>query len=600
MLADRRSECRGLDRLLDNVQRGISHSLVIRGEAGIGKSALLDYLAEQASGSRVVRGAGVQADAELACAGLHQVCSPLLAHLERIPAPQRDALGTAFGLRTGQPPDRFLLGLAVLSLLADAAADLPVICVIDDAQWLDRASAETLGFVARRLGAESVAMVFALRDPTDEQSFAGLPELVLGGLPPEDARKLLAATIPGPLDERVRDRILAETNGNPLALLELPQGLSHAELAGGFGLLGATSLAGRIEDNFRRRLAPLSPDLRQLLLVAAAEPVGEPTLVRRAAQWLGIDVDALDPAELSGLLSVGEWIRFRHPLVRAAIYRAATPQQRRQAHRALAEVTDPAADADRVAWHLAQAASGPDEQVAAELERSAGRARARGGLAAAAAFLERAAVLTPDPARRAGRALVAANTKFQAGAFDAAQDLLAVAQPGPLTEAEQAGAELLQAHLAFVTRRGGNAPFLLVQAAKRLESVDADLARTTYLDALSAAMFAGALASPGGGALEVARALRAALRPSDAPRAQDLLLEGLAANFIDGYAAAVPILRRALSDFGSGMPVDEELRWLSGWPTRPPCISGMTNTGMRCPAGTCSSRGRLARWANYR
>jgi DNA-binding CsgD family transcriptional regulator len=562
MLVGRRAECRQLDQLLDDVQRGTSRCLVIRGEAGIGKSALLDHLVGQAAHHRVVRAAGVQADAELAFAGLHQVCAPLLPLLDRIPVPQRAALGTAFGLRAGPAPDLFLVSLAVLGLLAEAAAESPVLCLVDDAQWLDRTSAQTLGFVARRLGTESVALVVALRDPADDQSFAGLPQLVLGGLGPEDARELLARAIPGPLDERVRDRILAETHGNPLALLELPQGLSYAELAGGFGLLGARGLAGRIEDSFRRRLAPLTPDQRRLLLVAAVESAGEPSLVRRAARRLGTDVDAVDPGQLAGLVHLGEVIAFRHPLVRSAVYREATPQERREAHRALADVTDSAVDADRRAWHLALATSGPDEAVAAELERSADRARARGGLAAAAAFLERAAVLTPDPARRAGRALAAANTKLQAGAFDAAEDLLAMAEAGPLTELEQARVELLRAHLAFVTHRGGDAPLLLVRAARRLEPVDADLARTTYLDALSAAMFAGALAGPGGGALEVARAAGAAPPPVHAPRAPDLLLNGLAANFTEGYAAGVPLLRRALSAFGSGMSVDEELRWL--------------------------------------
>jgi DNA-binding CsgD family transcriptional regulator len=562
MLVGRRSERGTLVRLLDDVRSGMSRALVIRGEAGIGKSALLDHLAEQASGCRVVRAAGVQADAELAFAGLHQVCTPLLARLDRLPVPQHDALGTAFGVRTGPTPDRFLVSLAVLNLLAEAAIERPVVCLVDDAQWLDGTSAQALGFVARQLGAESVALVFGLRDPADDQFFAGVPQMVLEGLPREDARELLATAIPGPLDERVRERILVETAGNPLALLELPQGLSYAELAGGFGLLGGKGLEGRIEESFRRRLAPLAPDLRRLLLVAAIEPAGDAPLVRRAAQRLGLDLDAADPAGLAGLADVGESISFRHPLVRSAVYRDATQADRREAHAALAEVTDPAVDADRRAWHRAQAASGPDEEVAAELERSAGRARARGGLAAAAAFLELAAVLTPDPAQRARRALAAANAKFQAGAFDTAEDLLAMAAAGPLTELEQARLQLLRGHLAFVTSRGGNAPLLLVRAAQRLEPVDLDLARTTYLDALSAAMFAGILASPGGGALDVARAAIAAMPPHHAPRAPDLLLDGLAANFAEGYVAGVPILRQALSAFDDGMPVDEELRWL--------------------------------------
>jgi DNA-binding CsgD family transcriptional regulator len=562
MLVDRRAEARELDRLLHNVRMGTSRSLVIRGEAGIGKSALLEYLVEHASGCRVVRAVGVQADAELAFAGMHQLCLPMLDRLDHIPGPQRDALRTAFGLRAGPAPDRFLLGLAVLSLLAEAAAERPVLCVIDDGQWLDRTSAQTLGFVARRLGEESVGIVFALRDPGDEEPFAGLPQLALGGLQLKDASELLATAIPGPLDERVRDRIVIETRGNPLALLELPHGLTYAALAGGFGLLGADSLTDGIEDSFRRRLAPLPPDLRRLLLIAAVEPAGDRSLVRRAAQRVGIDVDAVDPAGLAGLLRFGEQITFRHPLVRSAVYREATPPQRRQAHQVLAEVTDPAIDADRRAWHRAHAASGPDGSVAADLERSAGQARARGGLAAAAAFLERAAVLSPDAVHRARRALDAAQAKIQAGAFEAALDLLAMAGAGPLTELQQARSDVLRAQLAFATDRGRETPPLLLKAAKRLEPIDADLARATYLDAMSAAMFAGLLASPGGGALEVARAARAGPRTHSAPRASDLLLDGLAANFDEGYAAGVPILQEALAAFGSGMSTDDQLRWL--------------------------------------
>jgi DNA-binding CsgD family transcriptional regulator len=562
MLVDRRSECWQLDQLLDNVQSGMSQALVIRGEAGIGKSALLEYLVTQASSQQVVRAAGVQADSELAFAGLHQLCTPLLDRLDSLPGPQRDALGTAFGLWDGRPPERFMLGLAVLSLLSEAATERPVVCVIDDAQWLDRTSVHALGFVARRLGAESVGFVFAMREPADEESFAGLPQLELGGLAPEDARQLLSAAIPGPLDERVRDRILVETRGNPLALLELPQDGSYAVLTGGFGLLSSKGLDRRIEDNFRRRLAPLRPDLRRLLLVAAVEPMGEPSLVRRAARLLGIDFDAVSPTELEGLMQLGERITFRHPLVRSAVYREANVTQRREAHRVLAEVIDPAVDADRRAWHLAHAARGPDEHVAGELERSADRARARGGLAAAAAFLERSTMLTPEPAQRAGRALAAAQAKIQAGALDEALDLLALAEAGPLTELQQARVDVLRAQRSFVMDRGRDAPPLLFRAAKRLEPIDVELCRATYLDALSAAIFAGLLATPGVGAQEVARAARAAPRPLGAPRAPDLLLDGLAANFNEGYAAAVPILRQALNDFGRGMSVDEELHWM--------------------------------------
>ncbi|TCC53775.1 helix-turn-helix transcriptional regulator [Kribbella capetownensis] len=559
MLVDRYAERRQLDDLLGHVRSGLSQALVIRGEAGIGKSALLDYLVAEASGCRVIRAAGVQAESELAFAGLHQLCAPLLHRLDHIPSPQRDALGTAFGLRTGPPPDRFLIGLAVLSLVADAAEE-PLLCTVDDAQWLDDTSARTLTFVARRLMAESVAIVFALRDSADDEPFSGMPRLDVGGLPPQHARELLSAAIPGPIDERVRDRILAETRGNPLALLELPQDLSYAELAGGFGLPDAQQLTHRIEDTFRRRLAPLPSDSRRLLLVAAVEPAGDAALVRRAAQRLGIAVDTVDPAQFDGLVVIHERITFRHPLVRSAIHREATQEERWEAHRALADVTDPTRDADRRVWHLAHAANGPDDTVAAELEQSAGRAQARGGLAAAAAFLERSARLTADPAQRAARALAAAQTKSQAGAFDAALELLVMAEAGPLSELQQARVDLLRAQVAFATNRGRDAAPLLLKAAKRLEPIDTALSRETYLDALKAAMFADRLAGPDGSPLAVARAASTTPRPQE-PSPPDLLLAGLAANITEGYAAGVPLLRRTVTSFGEGMSAAEELRW---------------------------------------
>jgi DNA-binding CsgD family transcriptional regulator len=560
-LTGRRAECGVLGRLVAAVRAGESRALVVHGEPGVGKTALLEYLAGQASGCRVARAGGVQSEMELAFAVLHQLCAPMLDRLERLPAPQRDALRTAFGLSAGPAPDRFLIGLAALGLLSEMAGDRPLVCIVDDEQWLDSASAQVLAFVARRLGAESVGVVFGARVPTGD--LAGLPELVVGGLREDDARALLASALTGPLDARVRDQIIAEAHGNPLALLELPRGLTAAELAGGFGLPGAGPLSGSIEESFRRQLDALPIETRRLLLLAAAEPTGDPALVWRAAGRLGVGAEAAGPAAETGLAEFGVRVRFRHPLVRSVAYRSAPAQERQLAHAALAEVTDPELDPDRRAWHRAQAAPGPDEDVAGELERSAGRARARGGLAAAAAFLERAVMLTPDPARRAGRALAAANTKFAAGAFDAAQDLLAVAEAGPVSELEQAQVGVLRAQLAFVTNRGRDAPLLLLKAARRLEPIDAGLSRATYLDALTAAMFAGRLASPGGGVVEVAAcAAGAALRPLHAPRVPDLLLDGLAANFNEGYAAGVPILRRALAAFGSGMSMDEELRWL--------------------------------------
>jgi DNA-binding CsgD family transcriptional regulator len=563
-LTGRHAECDMIDRLVAAVRAGDSRTLVVRGEPGVGKTALLEYLAGQASDCRVVRAVGIQSEMELTFAVLHQLCAPMLDRLERLPAPQRDALRTAFGLSAGVAPDRFLIGLAALGLMSELAGERPLVCIVDDEQWLDSASAQVLGFLARRLEAESVGLVFGARIPTGD--LAGLPELVVEGLQVDDARALLESALTGPLDARVRDQIIAEAHGNPLALLELPRGQTAAELAGGFGLPDAVSLSssisGTIEESFRRRIDALPPGTRHLLLLAAADPTGDPALMRRAAGRLRVGLEAAAPAVEAGLAEFDVRVRFRHPVVRSVTYRSASTQDRQASHRMLAEVTDPELDPDRRAWHRAQAAPEPDEDVAGELERSAGRARARGGLAAAAAFLERGVILTPDPARRAGRALAAANTKFQAGAFGAAQDLLAVAEAGPLSEFEQARVDLLRAQLAFATNRGGEAPALLVKAARRLEPIDTGLARATYLDALTASTLAGRLASPGGHTLEVARAASAAPRPPGDPSVPDLLLDGLAANFNDGYAAGVPFLRQALTAFGSGMSADEELRWL--------------------------------------
>jgi DNA-binding CsgD family transcriptional regulator len=562
-LRGRRDECEMLDGLLGVARAGRSRVLVVRGEPGVGKTALLDYVVERASGFHVVRAAGVQWEMELAFAGLHQLCAPMLDRLERLPGPQRDALGTAFGLSAGVAPDRFFVGLAVLGLLAEVADERPLLCVVDDAQWLDRASAQALGFVARRLWAESVALVFALRESGEEQELAGLPELAVEGLGDGDARALLGSVITGPLDERVRDRIVAETRGNPLALLELPRGLTAAEMAGGFGLPDSLPLSGQIEESFLRRLAELPAETRRLLLVAAAEPVGEPLLVWRAAERLAIGDGAAAPAEAAGLCEFGVRVRFRHPLVRSAVYQAASTQERRGVHHALAQATDGEVDPDRRAWHRAQAAPGPDEDVAQELERSAGRAQARGGPAAAAAFLERAAALTLDPARRAQRALAAAQAKYMAGAPDAAVGLLAAARVGPLDELHHARVERLQAQIAFALSHGRDVPPLLLKAATRLEPLDVGLARETYLEALSAALFVGHLAGEGS-ALEVAEAARAAPPPSaQALRAPDLLLDGIALLITDGHRAGTPMLRRALDAFRSDdLSIEDGLRWL--------------------------------------
>jgi DNA-binding CsgD family transcriptional regulator len=544
--------------------------LVLRGEAGVGKSALLEHLVANASECRIARAAGVESEMELAFAGLHQLCAPMLSQLEHLPGPQRDALGTAFGLSAGMAADRFLVGLAVLSLLSEVAEDRPLICVVDDAQWLDRASAQVLEFVARRLLAESVAMVVALRHPSlsgEGEELGSLPVMVVGGLSDADARALLDSVTPGRLDERIRDRIVAESRGNPLALLELPRGLTAAELAGGFGLPDASArpLGSLIEQTFLRRIRSLPPDTRRLLLAAAAEPVGDVTLLRRAAQQLGIGADAASPAEAQDLIELGARVRFRHPLVRSAAYRAAGMRERQEVHRALAEVTDPEADPDRRAWHRAQAAVGPDETVADELERSAGRAQGRGGIAAAAAFLQRASELTPDPGRRAARAVAAAQAKFEAGATDAAYELLAVAEIAPADELQRARMARLRAEIVFARRRGREAPRLLLDAAQRLEHLDSALARETYLEALGAAVLAGDL-SRGPSVEVVAAAARSSAQAASAlpqPRAIDLLLNGLAARFTEGYAAGVTPLRRALLAFRTADARQEKVvRWL--------------------------------------
>jgi DNA-binding CsgD family transcriptional regulator len=549
VLLGRASEREALDGLLDNVRGGQSAVLVIRGEAGVGKTALLHYCARQASGFRAARIAGAEAEMELPFAGLHQLCAPVLGRLDTLPEPQRDALCVALGLASGAAPDRFLVALAVLSLLSAVAEERPLLCLVDDAQWLDGASSQVLGFVARRLLAESVAIVLAVRTPAGEHAFDGLPELPLGGLDEEAALALLARVIPGRLDAPIRDRIVAETRGNPLALLDLPRGMSAAELAGGFEVPGAGDLPGRLEEHYLRRVGDLPETTQRLMLLAAADPVGDATLVWGAAQRLGIGTAALAPAKAGALLEIGARVRFRHPLVRSAVYRAASSEDREAVHEALAEVSDPEVDGDRRAWHRSLAVAGPDENVAAELEHSAARAQTRGGLAAAAAFLDRAAALSADPARRARRALEAAQAKHQAGAPEAALALLASAQAGPLDQLQRAEAQRLRAQITFTSNRGSDAPALLLTAAQQLEPLDVTLARETYLEALMAAQFAGRLAD--GAALEVAEAARAA-PPSRSPRAPDVLLDGLAAMITEGHRPAARLLKRAVQAFRSG------------------------------------------------
>jgi DNA-binding CsgD family transcriptional regulator len=548
VLRGRRGACEVLDRMLEGAGSGRAAALVLRGEAGVGKTALLEYVSAQAVDWQIARAAGVDSELELAFAGLHQLCGPMLDLLERLPIPQRDALRVAFGLSGGTAPDRFLVGVAVLSLLSEVADDRPLLCLIDDAQWLDQASAQALGFVARRVAAEPVSMVFAVREPSAERELVGLPELEVEGIGEDDARILLASAIPGRLDQDVADRIVAETRGNPLALLELPRGLSQAQLAGGFGLPDTRPLSRRVEQSFLERVRSLPVESQLLLLLASAEPVGDVTLLWRAADRLGIGPEAGVPAETDGLIEFRTRVRFRHPLVRSAIYRAALLQDRRTVHGALAEFTDPVLDPDRRAWHRACATGGPDEAVAGELERAADRARSRGGIAAAAAFLERAAELTPDPARRGARSLAAAQAKFDAAAPEVAAELLASAAMCPLDELQRGRLERLRARITFVRTRASHVPPLLLAAAERLAPIDGALARETYLEALWAAVRCGrfldqdALSS----VAEAARSAPPAPRP---PRAIDLLLDGLVVRSTEGYAAAAPTLERAVLAF---------------------------------------------------
>src|SRR2546421_586742 len=526
VLRGRASECARLDELLSAVRRGESGALVLRGEAGMGKTALLDYASRVCEGCRVIRAGGVESELELPFAALHQLCMPLLDDLETLPAPQLDALRTAFGLRSGPRPDRFLVGLAVLTLLSDAAERQPVICVIDDAQWLDRCSSQVLSFVARRLQAESVVMLFAERDQDQPTELAGLPELALQRLSDDDARELLASSTPGRFDEGVRQRIIDEARGNPLALLELPRGVSSSSLAGGFAVAASLPLVSRVEASFRRRVDQLPEETQRLLLLGAAEPTGDPMLLWQAAAVLGLPIEAAAPAEAADLIAVGTRVTFCHPLLRSAIYGAASADRRRTAHRALAGAIDAERDPDRRAWHRAHAALAPDEEVALELELSADRAQARGGIAAAAAFLQRAVALSVDPARRAERALAAAQASLEAGAFDAALGVLDTAEAGPLDEFQRARLDLLRGRIASSSSFGIGATQLL-KAARQLEPLDVDLARETYLEAWGAATAAGELDSAGT-LREVSRAVRSAPPPAHEPLASDLLLDGLA------------------------------------------------------------------------
>jgi DNA-binding CsgD family transcriptional regulator len=559
-LLGRQREQAVLERLLATAREGRGGVLVVHGEPGVGKTALLEHAIGVGKDFRVVWTAGVEGEMELDYAALQQLCTPLLEFSERLPSPQRDALEVAFGLGPGNVPSPLLVGLAVLGLLSEAAEQQPVLCVVDDAQWLDDASGRALAFVARRLLAERIVLAFATREVGG--AFARFPQVRVDRLGRRDARALLDSVLAARLDESVLERIVAETGGNPLALLELPRGLTPAQLAGGFGLPAALPLSTGIEQSFRRRLARLPRDARRLLLLASAEPLGDPALLWNSARQLGIPETALHAVESEGLLTLDGAVTFRHPLVRSAVYGSAEPNERREVHRALADAIDPQLDPDRHAWHRAQAAAIPDEEVATELECSAGRAQARGGLAAVAAFLERAAALTPEPTHRAQRLLAAAAGKRDAGDLEAALGLLASIEAGVLDELGQARVDLLRAQIALAQRRAGDAGRLFLGTASRLERLDPELARDTYLEALGGAMASDVEVD--GGARAVAAAARAAPPGTMPPRTLDVVLDAFAIRLIDGYAAAAPSLARALELLlATDIAAEDVSRWLS-------------------------------------
>ncbi|GAA0370683.1 AAA family ATPase [Actinoallomurus spadix] len=546
----RGAELAAVERTLRAAAAGQGGAILIRGEAGIGKTALIERALNRTTGLRRLRAVGREFETELPFTGLHELCRPLLSSLETLPGPQRTALEVAFALRDGTAPDRLRVGLAVLNLLSAAAREQPIACVVDDAQWLDQASAQALSFVARRIELEPVAFLIAVRGFKMPDLLDGLPELTLTGLGEQDALALLTSQLRAPLDERIRDQILAEARGNPLALLELPRNARAMELAGGFGLPSALPVPARIEAGYRERLAALPEDTRWLLLLAAAEPLGDPVLLWWAAEEMGIGSEAADAAATAGLLDIGVRVRFRHPLVRSAIYRAASPEDRRTAHRLLADVTDPLVDPDRRAWHRGQSVLLPDEGIAADLEQAADRASARGGLAAAAEFLKRCTALTPDPARRADRALEAARLKHWSGDNEAAAGLLATAKAGLLDDRRQALVDLLAAQISIVSGPGVKDPAPLLDAARRLEPYDRPQAHHGYLEAFVTAMRAGRLGPPEL-LVDTARQLMKTLEetPGEPSRPQDLLLKALIAREIDGYTAAVPSLREAVGAF---------------------------------------------------
>ena len=541
LLVGRDAELERLGELLATVAAGGSAALVVGGEPGVGKSALLEQMIASASGFQVARAEGVEGEVDLPYAGLQQLCRSMTGAIGALPQPQSDALRVAFGLSSGDAPDRYLVGLAALSLMSEVAGREPLLCVVDGAQWLDSETTRALAFVARRLGADSVGLVFASREIIEELD--GVSELHVGGLSAADSRAVLDSVLPGHLDGIVRDRFLAEAHGNPLALIELPRSLTSAEAATGVARQSRDSLTARIEDSFRRQLAVLPDETRQWLLLAAAEPLGDPLLLVRAGAQLGLSVESADPAEEAGLVQIRERCSFRHPLVRSAVYGAATPRERRLAHSALAEATDAELDPDRKAWHRAQATSAPDEEVATELEQTAARAKARGGLAAAGAFLERAAMLTPDAGKRDERALAAAEVMYEAGANDSVEELLRSIDAGHLDDLQLARVERLEAEVLQVRAAGeeeAEAFLKLLAAADRLKERYPALAYASHLQAMAYAFWSGKPA--------VLQAVSDALAsyPASGSSAGELLFRGWGQLLQQGYPAGTDVLRQGM------------------------------------------------------
>jgi DNA-binding CsgD family transcriptional regulator len=561
-LRGRSKECEALESVLRDARDSQSRVLVVRGEAGIGKTAVLRHVRDLASDFRLAGTVGVESETQLAHAGLHQICAPLLGGIEDLPAPQATALRTTFGLTAGPPPDALLLGLATLGLLSIAAERQPLLCLVDDAQWLDAPTVSTLGFVARRLGAEPVAVVFGVRDPLGAAALDGLPTMRIEGIGDADARAVLDSATMLPLEPRVRDRVVAEARGNPLALLELPRAQTVAELEMGFGSNDATAVPTRVEQEFQRQIQELPDDTRRLLLTAAVEPLGDVPLLWRAADHLGIDADAAAPAEEAELIDLGARVRFRHPLIRSAVYRQAAVSEVRAAHHALARATDPLVDPDRRVWHLAHAVGDPDEDVAQQLEVAYERARDRGALLTAAALLERSTALTPDPATRGQRAIDAARAKAFSGQVQAGLELLATAELCPLDPLQQAWALRMRATFMSLSGEIADSARLFLDAGELSAPSDAPTARGAYVNALGLQVLIGRL--DGEGRLAAfATASQAAPPAPDPPRPIDAVLDALTARFTGGHAAGLEPARQALRTCSDERDYpDQFLQWL--------------------------------------